>query len=130
MSQVHKVIILNKPLKIFDFTPIQLIMHVIAIITALLMATNMPKEWKFNNVPAGVFVFVAIVGASIVLGKMSEVKPWSWWKNMVLYRLGLVPNLFVPKPEPAPLYPDPNIIDSKKKTEQYYVEAQDQAAPR
>ncbi len=130
MSQVHKVIILNKPLKIFDFTPIQLIMHVIAIITGLILASNMPKEWKFNNVPAGVFVFVAVVGASIVLGKMSEVKPWLWWKNMVMYRLGLVPNLFVPKPEPAPLYPDPNIIESKKKTEQYYVEAQDQAAPR
>lgn len=130
MSQVHKVIILNKPLKIFDFTPIQLIMHVIAIISGLLLASNMPKDWKFNNVPAGVFVFVAVVGASIVLGKMSEVKPWAWWKNMLLYRLGLVPNLFVPKPEPAPLYPDPNIIESKRKTEQYYVEAQDQAAPR
>lgn len=130
MSQVHKVIVLNKPLKIFEFTPIQLGMLVVAIIGGLLIATNMPKEWKFNNVPAGVFVFVGVVGAAMVLGKMSEVKPWMWWRNMVIYRLGIVPNTFVPKPEPAPLYPDPNIIETKKKTEGYYVEAQDQAAPR
>lgn len=129
MSQVHKVIVLNKPLKIFEFTPIQLAMLVIAIIGGLLIASNMPKEWKFNNVPAGVFVFVAVVGAAMVLGKMSEVKPWMWWKNLIVYRLGLAPNMFVPKPEPAPLYPDPNIIETKKKTEQYYVEAQDQTAP-
>ncbi len=130
MSQVHKVIVLNKPLKIFEQTPIQLFLLVGSIIGALLIATSLPKEWKFNNVPAGVFVFVGIVGAAIVLGKMSEVKPWMWWKNMVLYRLNIVPKTFVPKPEPAPLYPDPNIIESKKKSEQYYVEAQDQAAPR
>jgi hypothetical protein len=123
MSQVHKVIVLNKPLKIFEFTPIQLIMVVGSIIGGLVVAGNMPKEWKFNNVPAGVFVFVAIVGAALVLGKMSEVKPWMWWKNLLLYRLGLVPKVFIPKPEPAPLYPDPNINESKKKSEQYYVEA-------
>ena len=126
MSQVHKVIVLNKPLKIFDFTPIQLIMIVTSVIGSLVIAGNLPKEWKFNNVPAGVFVFVGMVGAAIVLGKMSEVKPWLWWKNLLLYRLHVVPSTFIPKPEPAQLYPDPNIIESKKKTEQYYVEASDQ----
>ncbi|HEY9679462.1 MAG TPA: hypothetical protein V6C76_15750 [Drouetiella sp.] len=130
MSQVHKVIVLNKPLKIFEFTPIQLIMLIIAIVGGLLIATNMPKEWKFNNVPAGVFVFVAVVGAAMVLGKMSEVKPWQWWRNLVFYRLGLISDQFIPKPEEAPIYPDPTIVEAKKKTERYYVEAQDQAAPR
>jgi hypothetical protein len=105
-------------------------MLVTSIIGGLLIASNMPKDWKFNNVPAGVFVFVAVVGAAMVLGKMSEVKPWMWWKNMLFYRLGIIPSVFVPKPEPAPLYPDPTIIETKKKSDGYYVEAQDQAAPR
>ena len=124
MSQVHKVIVLNKPLKIFEFTPFQLILLVGSVILALIAASKCPKEWKFNGVPGGAWVAIGIVCVALVLVKMSELKPWAWWKNLMIYRMRLVPNIFLPKPEPAPLYPDPTIIEPKKRSEEFYVESQ------
>jgi hypothetical protein len=54
---------------------------------------------------------------------MSEVKPWAWWRNLVLYRLKMVPTEFLPHPEPAQEYPDPTIIDVKKRSSDIYVDA-------
>ncbi len=125
MSQVHKVIILNKPLKIFDFTPFQLILLVAATVTALLVGTNIPKDWKVGNLPAGFLAGLLIFCAAIVGVKMSEVKPWIWWKNNLLYRLGMVPKVFIPRPEDPPhIYPDPSIIEAKKASDDYYVQSE------
>jgi hypothetical protein len=123
MSQIHKVIILNQSFKIFDFTPFQLLLLVISVIGAFIVTANLPKDCKIGNLPGGLFVFVGMVGLAMVLGKMSEFKPWIWWKNVILYRLKLEPMIFLPKPEEAPIYPDPTIIEAKKKVDEYYVEA-------
>jgi hypothetical protein len=123
MSQAHKVIILNKPLKVFDFTIIQLVLMFFSVLGSFFAATQVPKDWKFNGMPGGALVFILLVCLMLALVKMSEVKTWSWWLNLLLYRLNAVPTTFLPKPEPAPIYPDPTIIDEKKESHKNYVEA-------
>jgi len=124
MSQIHKVILLNKPLKIFDFTPFQLILMFCATITAFIVASNIPQSYKLpNGLPVGFVVGMLIFCGAIVVVKMSEVKPWAWWRNLVLYRLNMVPTVFLPRPEPGQLYPDPTIIDAKRRADEYYVES-------
>jgi hypothetical protein len=123
LSQAHKVIILNKPLKIFDFTIIQLVLMFFSLIIAFAIASQVPKEWKWNGLPGSALVFIVIVCIMLALVKMSEVKPWAWWKNLLLYRLKAVPIVYMPKPEPAPIYPDPNIIEVKKREDANYVDA-------
>jgi hypothetical protein len=123
MSQTHKVIILNKPLKIFDFTIIQLILMFFSILGAVGLSMQFPKDWKFNGLPAGALVGIVFICITLALVKMSEVKPWAWWLNLLAYRLKAVPTIFIPKPEPAPIYPDPTIIEVKKASDQNYVDA-------
>jgi hypothetical protein len=125
MSQIHKVILLNKPLKIFDFTPFQLILMFFSTILAFIVAGNVPSSWKLpNGLPVGFLLGLLIFCAAIVVVKMSEVKPWVWWRNMFTYRLKLVSTVYLPKPEPGQVYPDPTIIDVKKRSEEYYVDAE------
>jgi hypothetical protein len=123
MSQMHKVIILNKPLKVFDFTIIQLGMMFFAVLFAFAAATQVPKEVKVNGMPGGAVVFIVLICAAIALVKMSEIKPWAWWKNMLVYRFKMVPTVWLPHPEIAPIYPDPTIIEAKKREDNNYVEA-------
>jgi len=123
MSQIHKVILLNKPLKIFDFTPLQLVLMFMSTIAAFWVGSSIPQGWKVGNLPTGFVVGMLILCAAIVLVKMSEVKPWAWWRNLLLYRLNMVPTVFLPRPEPGQLYPDPTIIDAKKRSDEYYVES-------
>jgi len=125
MSQIHKVIVLNKSLKIFDFTPLQLLQMLLALVISIFAGSKMPADWKINHIPAGFLTGLLIFCSALVFVKMSEVKPWTWWRNLILYRLGLVPTTFIPKPEQGQIYPDPNIIEMKKRSQQdYYVEAE------
>lgn len=124
MSQIHKVTLLNKPLKIFEFTIPQLLIMFVAVVLAFILASNVPSSWKLpNGLSAGVVVWVAVLGAAIVFVKMNEVHPWAWWRNRILYRLHIVPNVYLPRLEEAPLYPDPSIIEPNKRSDDYYVES-------
>jgi len=123
MSQVHKVIILNKPLKIFDFTPLQLILLLVSTVVALIVGSKMPGNWKINGLPVGFLVGMVIFCGALVVVKMSEVKPWIWWKNLLVYRLRMAPTIFMPRPEEEAIYPDPTIIEAKKSSDEFYVEA-------
>jgi hypothetical protein len=123
MSQMHKVIILNKPMKIWDFTIIQWGMLSVAALLAFAAAAQVPKEVKINGMPGGAVAFICLICVALALVKMSEVKPWGWWKNMLAYRLKAVPTTWMPHPEIAPIYPDPTIIEAKKQGDDNYVEA-------
>jgi hypothetical protein len=123
MSQMHKVIVLNKPLKVFDFTIIQLGLMFFSILLAFFAASQVPKDVKINGMPGGVVVLIILLCIAIALVKMSEVKPWSWWINAFAYRINAVPTVWMPHPEIAPIYPDPTIIEPKKKGEDNYIDA-------
>lgn len=122
MSQVHKVINLKTPLKVFGFTIKQLILMALGIILGFLLASKMPANWKVGHLPAGLFAFVGTVGVACALSFMTEVKPMPWWKNAFLYKLKLVPTVFIPKPEEPVIYPDPT-IQEKKLVEEFYIES-------
>lgn len=123
MSQIQKVILLNKPMKIFEFTPFQLVLMFVSTITAFIVGSNVPHDWKIANLPAGFIIGLVIICLAIVFVKMSEVKPWLWWRNAVVYKLNMMPTVFMPRPEPGQVYPDPTIIDVKKRANEYYVDA-------
>ncbi len=121
MSRLHRVIILNKPLKIRGFTVIQWISLGLSVALGLWASTSLvPKEWKVANAPAGVFVFVGIVGGIVALISALEMKPLVWWTNQAAYRLKLKPVTFLPHTEqPSAVYPDPTIIELRKEDEFY-----------
>lgn len=119
MSQIHRVIILNKPFQFgfagYRFTIIQWLLLAAGLAASFYFASQAPKEWKVaNGIPGGVVVFIAMMGVSMVLVTMSQVKPLIWWKNSIGYRLGLMPRIFMSKPEAAPTYPSGNIMELKR----------------
>ncbi len=121
MSVVQRVIVLNKPFKIRGYTILQWLILGVSAVVALILATKLPSDWKVNGAPAGVFVFVAVLGAGIAYVSATQMKPPAWWRNKILYSLRLVPNVFLPKREEAQLYPDPTITERPKREDQGYI---------
>ena len=122
MSQVHKVINLKEPFRIFTMTVGQLGISAVGLLSAFFVGTNVPSDWKIHNMPAGFVVGLVVFCLSLVAGRMTELKPMVWWRNSILYRLKLIPSQFIPKPEEPVLYPDPTIIE-KGQAEEFYVES-------
>lgn len=123
MSQIHKVIILNKPLKIRGFTPIQWILLTVSVALAFFVGTKIPQDWKLGNLPVGFIVGMGIFCGALVYVKASEMRPFAWWRNLFLYRLGFVPKLYFPHiEEQLQIYPDPTVIDPTKREEEGYIE--------
>jgi hypothetical protein len=114
MSQIHRVIILNKPLKIRGKTPFQWVLLVGSAALGFFIASKVPKEWQFNHIPAGFFVFGTVFGLALIFVTASEMKPLQWWRNVILYGCKLMPLMFFPHSEPAREYIDENMIESKK----------------
>jgi hypothetical protein len=122
MSQVHRVLVLNKPFKIRGYTVMQWITMGAATAIALFVGTKLvPNDWKLLNVPAGLFVGIAIWGAAAGYVTATEAKPIAWWKNRLLYALKLLPIVYLPKREEGVLYPDPTIREAVKREDQTYV---------
>jgi len=123
MSVVQKVVILNKPLKILEFTPFQWVLMVLSACAAFIIWQKVPGDWKVGNLPAGFLLGLLVVCAAIVFVRATEIKPARWWMNVIFYRLKFIPNRFLPHPEPAPLYPDATIIDAPKRSEtaEFYI---------
>jgi hypothetical protein len=122
MSRIHRVIVLNKPLKIRGFTILQWVSLGLSIALGLWVSTTfIPKDWKIANAPAGVFIFVAIVGGIIALISALEIKPLIWWINNVTYRLGMMPIVYLPHGESATVYPDPTMIEINKEANEFYA---------
>lgn len=123
MSQIHKVIILNKPLKIRGFTPIQWILLALSVALAFLVGTKVPGDWKLGNLPLGFILGMLIFCGALVYVKASEMKPFAWWRNLFLYRLGFLPRTYFPHiEEQTQIYPDPDVIDAPKREEDGYIE--------
>ncbi len=121
MSVVQRVIVLNKPFKIRGYTILQWLILGVSAVVALLLATKLPSDWKVNGAPAGVFVFVAVLGAGIAYVSATQMKPPAWWRNKIFYALHLVPSVYLPTREEAQLYPDPTIIERPKREDQGYI---------
>jgi peptidoglycan/LPS O-acetylase OafA/YrhL len=121
MSQVQRVIILNKPFKIRGYTVWQWILLASSLAIGFLLGSKVPHEWKFGNLPAGFILGLTIVCAAIVVVSASQMKPFAWWRNKVLYTLGFVPVVYLPKREEGVIYPDPTIKEAVKREDQDYV---------
>jgi len=120
MSQVHKVINLREPFKIFGLTIKQAFFLAVGGLLGFFVASHMPGDWKLGNLPAGLFAFIILCSLGGVLGFMTDVKPIAWWRNNFVYRLGLAPKIYIPRPEQAQIYPDPTIIE-KRDQEEFYI---------
>ena len=123
MSLVHRVIILNKPLKIRGMSVKQWLFGAFMVLVSFGVAMMFPKEWKLlDKFPTGLSVGFLCFCASLVVLNALDMKPLRWWKNLFLYRLKLLPTQFMPHPEaPRSVYPDPTIAEALRKEDQFYV---------
>ncbi len=103
MAIVHKVIVLNKPFKLFGFTIFQGIALVFAALLGLWVGTSMPAI-KVNGIPIGIWSFILITSGAIVPIYALQIKPWAWWRNRVLSLAKLLPSEILPKPEAPTTY--------------------------
>lgn len=121
MSRVHRVIILNKPFKIWDFTIRQLFMLVISVCISLYILSAIPQNVKIGNLPANILGAIVFFCICLPCVKFTDLKPMGWWRNLLLYKLRLVPTQFIPRPEQGRIYPDPTIIEPRKKSDDFYI---------
>jgi hypothetical protein len=105
MAIVHKVIVLNKPFKVFGFTFVQLIFLALAGLIGLWLGTAVPQV-KINGIQLGAWItFVITPCVALVAVNASSIKPWQWWRNRILSLSNLLPTEILPKPSPANMYP-------------------------
>mgnify|MGYP000877133369 CR=1 FL=1 len=121
MSRVHKVIVLNKPFKLWDFTIRQMLMLVVSICISLYILSNVPQGLKVGNLPANILCAIVFFCVCLPAVKFTDLKPVAWWRNVLIYKLKLAPSIFIPKPEVGRIYPDPTIQEPKKKSDAYYI---------
>jgi hypothetical protein len=113
MAIVQKVIILNKPFKIFGFTFVQLVVLAGAALCGLWIGCAVPQV-KFNGIPLGFWVFIILFCSAMVFVNASSIKPWQWWRNSILKLANLLPTEILPKPSPAKIYPQEDRQGSKQ----------------
>lgn len=122
MSLVHRVIKLNEPFKIRGYTVSQWILMGVSVAAAFFIGTKIPQDWKVGHLPVGFLVGLAIFCGAIVFISATQMRPMSWWKNALLYKLKLVPMVYLPHPEEGVIYPDPTIEDVVKREDSNYVQ--------
>lgn len=125
MSQIQRVIILNKPFRIRGYTMMQWVIMGVAFSIAVIVGTKcVPHDWKLGGVPTGVWIFVLLFGLGIGYVHVVQVKPIVWWRNRLFYAVGLEPQLYLPKREEGQEYPDASIKQPAKREDQSYVEVE------
>jgi hypothetical protein len=125
MSVVQRVIPLNKPFKIRGYTILQWVILAVSVALAFIIGANIPKDWKLGNLPLGFLVGLGIFCGAIVFVSASQMKPFAWWRNVILDRLGISPRVYIPHREPGYEYPDSTIIEPTKREDQAYYESED-----
>jgi hypothetical protein len=124
MSVVRKVIILNKPLKLFGFTLGQGALLILTVLFLFWLSGHCPAG-KLGNLPLSFWIPFAVGCSALVAVKATEIKPLQWWKNRLLWHTEFLPKVYVPGFEAAPRYPDESIIEAgdQSKKDVYVVEA-------
>ena len=124
MSQIQRVIILNKPFKIRNYTPFQWLVLLVSVGIAFLVGSKVPHDFKIGGAPAGVWVGVFIFGIGAGYIHVVQRRPFAWWRNRITYSLGLSPTLYLPKREEGQEYPDSSIKQAPKREDQPYVDVE------
>lgn len=125
MSLVHRVIILNKPLKIRGFSVSQWVVMGLAAAAAFAVGSFMPGNIKIAGLPIGFIIGMVIFCGALFVSQALQMKPLAWWRNMIAYRMKLVPMTYLPHSEPGTIYPDPTVIDPGRKEDLPYVSRED-----
>ena len=113
MAIVQKVIVLNKPFKVFGFTFVQLIILTGAALVGLWLGFIMPPV-KINGIQLGIWVTIVFFCLAMVFVNASSIKPWQWWRNRLLSLSNLLPTEILPRPLPAKIYLQEDKRDAKQ----------------
>ncbi|GEM_PF-703212 len=87
----YPVVILDRPIRIFDFKPLPLLCLIVASLLALKLSLLINPSYRFGNIPCSIFVFVAFF--SLIAGnvKALELKPLKWWMKRIHHFKGPLP---------------------------------------
>lgn len=110
MSTVQKVIILNKPFKLFGFTIPQGLLVVASGLLGLLVGSNLPS-FKIAGAPLLFWITFLSICSALIFVSASQMKPWIWWRNRILSVAGLTSKEILPKFQPAKVYLTGDNID-------------------
>jgi hypothetical protein len=113
MAIVQKVIVLNKPFKIFGFSFVQWIVLTGAALAGLWLGFIMPPV-KINGIQLGIWVTIIFFCVAMVFVNASSIRPWQWWRNRILSLSNLLPTEILPQPRPARIYPEEDRQDAKQ----------------
>lgn len=94
----YPVVILDRPIRIFDFKPIPLLCLIAASLVALKLSSFIDPHFYIGDIPANVFTFICAF--SLIAGhvKALELKPIKWWLKRLKYVREPLP-LFLPESE-------------------------------
>ncbi len=94
----YPVVILDRPIRIFDFKPIPLLCLIAASLVALKLSLFIDPHFHIGNIPANLFTFICAF--SLIAGnvKALELKPIKWWLKRLRYIREPLP-LFLPESE-------------------------------
>ncbi|CAN5255292.1 hypothetical protein BH11CYA1_BH11CYA1_01430 [soil metagenome] len=94
----YPVVILDQPIRIFDFKPIPLLCLVAASLVALKLSSFINPYVYIFNLPANLFVFICAF--SLIAGhvKALELRPLKWWLKRIKYIREPLP-LYLPEGE-------------------------------
>ncbi len=92
----YPVVILDRPIRIFDFKPLPLLCLIAASLVALKLSLFIHPSYRFGNLPCSIIVFIAFF--SIIAGnvKALELKPLKWWLKRIQHLRGPLP-LYLPE---------------------------------
>ncbi len=94
----YPVVILDRPIRIFDFKPIPLFCLIAASLVALKLSSYIDPHLYIGNIPANLLTFICAF--SLIAGnvKALELKPLKWWLKRIRYIREPLP-LYLPEGE-------------------------------
>lgn len=90
MSSQHKVLILNKPFRIYGFTPPQMGCFVLSFVLALLAAKHLPA-WQIAHIPLSFLCGLLLLSIGLTITQATNIRPLAWWRKRLEFAMKALP---------------------------------------
>lgn len=81
----YPVVILDRPIRIFNFKPLPLLCVIVATLVTLRLASYIDSTWSIGAMPVNLLFFIICYSFIIANVKALELKPLKWWLRRLSY---------------------------------------------